>query len=205
MDKLPRYVIWIIFIVVTLIVVGIFTYNAYIPSNNQNSNDNTSNEKISDAKTFKNEYEEMNGKKVNDVELINITIKESNPIYYASLSDLKKIKNGVILIGKKDNQNTRNLIPTLFSVAESRGLNTIYYLETTDNNKKEINSLFNIEVKDTDLLIIKNSKLIYQNKGLGIKIDDENKALSDSNKEELAKLLGKHIDEINPGVCDEAC
>ena len=201
--KLPRYIIWIAFVVIVCIVVGIITFNAYKSSSP--TNEKTSNTKVEDAEKFKKEYEELNNKEIDNHKLIELAIDKNNPIYYASLNDIKKIQNGVILIGSPKDPNTRNLIPILFSVADSRSLNTIYYLETTDSNKKELNTIYNIETKDTDLLIIKDSKLIYQSKGLGIKVEDKYKALSDNNKEKLASILGNKIDEINPGVCDESC
>ena len=202
--KVPRYAIWISFIVITLIVIGVITYNNYFRTTPTTSNSN-SNTKISDSKKFKNDYEEMNNKEIDGHKLIELSIDENNPVYYASLNDIKKIKNGVVLLGSPSNPNTRNIIPVLLSVADSRGLSTIYYLETTDNNKSTLNEIYDIKTKDTEVLIIKDKKVIYQSKGLGVDVKDKYKLLSDDEKGQLATKLGIKMDEINPGVCDETC
>ena len=203
MDKLPRYVIWIVFVIITVIVIGIFTYNEYNTEPSKNSNSNTT--KVSDSKKFKDEYESINNKEIDGHKMIELSINEKNPIYYASLSDIKKLKNAVILFGNPEDGDTRNLIPTLFSVADSRGLSTIYYLQTSENNKKELKDILDIDINNTELIIIKDSKVIYQSKGLGIEKKDKYTSLSDSEKEALARVIGENMDKINPGICDEAC
>ena len=85
----------------------------------------------SDAIKFKEEFESFN----EQYEVLNI--KEENPFKYRTQSEIENLINNketfVVLYGKSDNNDTRNIIEPLIDSSNNNALGTIYYVDSSDN------------------------------------------------------------------------
>lgn len=105
------------------------------------------------AVRFKKEYESLNGKKTeSNKKYLNVTIKNSNKIVYASYSRIFEILNttGVIYFGFPECPWCRNAVPLLLEAANETGIEKIYYM----NNKE-----------DRDIKSLKDGKIITEKDG----------------------------------------
>lgn len=86
-----------------------------------------------DAKTFKNEYESLNGEKSKSgKEHPMVEIDSDNIVKYATIDEVVNIVEegtGVIYFGYSDCPWCRNAVPVLLDAASSTSLDTIYYLD----------------------------------------------------------------------------
>lgn len=119
--------------------------------------------KQTDAIKFKNEYESLNGKKINGHVVKNIKISKDNPIKYSSYDevlDIIKNKTGIIYLGYPECPWCRTALPVLFEAAKDYKIDTIYYI-----NMKNERDYY--EIKDGKLVYKKdeNGKSIKGNKG----------------------------------------
>ena len=103
-----------------------------------------------DAIKFKKEYEELNGKKINDELKYNkLNINSNNPIKYSNYEEVIDIinnKTGIIYLGFPNCPWCRTAIPVLFDVAKDYDVKTIYYI-----------NIYN----DRDQFEVQNNKLVY--------------------------------------------
>lgn len=132
MDKKNKLIL-IILIVLTLLVVGVCTYQVL----------NTK-EKDTDAIKFRNEYSELNGEvnELNGKNYVNVSISDNNTVKYVTeeeVYELLKDGTGVIYFGFSTCPWCRSLVSTLTSVAEEEK-ETIYYLDILN-----IRSAFELE------------------------------------------------------------
>lgn len=95
------------------------------------------------AKDFKEEYEKLNHQK--DTEgnsYINLSIDSGNIIQYATydkIFSLLERGTGVIYFGTPESNQSRVLLPILFDASEEVGIDTIYYLDlSNDRDQKEL-------------------------------------------------------------------
>lgn len=146
----------------------------------------------SDAKKFKTEYENYNNSKVE------LEIDEDNIIKYASSNEIKKIikeGTGVVFIGSPKDDKSRIAIKTLLDAADSTDLKTIYYIDSLEDIKDEIN------VKDTQIPIVLN---ILKGSITSYVINDKDKLTEDDELELYNKYLDG-IHEVLEDTCDEEC
>ena len=87
----------------------------------------------SDSKKFKNEYESLNGTKVEGKSVRNINIDKNNPFIYSSAEEVaKKIENKetfAVYFGFKECPWCRSVIESLIEVSSDLGLEEIYYVD----------------------------------------------------------------------------
>ena len=85
----------------------------------------------SDAIKFKEEFENKNDK----YSLVNIN--ENNPFIYKTQGEIDKLINDketfVVLYGKSDNNETRDLIESIIDSASINGLGRIYYVSRNED------------------------------------------------------------------------
>ena len=90
----------------------------------------------SDSKKFKNEYESLNGTKVEGKSVRNINIDKNNPFIYSSAEEVaKKIENKetfAVYFGFKECPWCRSVIESLIEVSSDLGLEEIYYVDVKD-------------------------------------------------------------------------
>lgn len=98
---------------------------------------NNSEEKVSDAVRFKNDYEALNGTKRSDGSLYNsISISEDNPIKYISVKESLEIleeDKAIIYVGAPWCPWCRGIIPALLKVCKDKKIETLYYLNLDDD------------------------------------------------------------------------
>ncbi len=102
---------------------------------------------------FKKEYESLNGKQTEEgKEYKNITIKENNPVVYASYKEIFDVldSTGIIYFGFPECPWCRNAVPVLLEAAEETGIEKIYYM----NN-----------VNDRDIKTLKDGNIITKKEG----------------------------------------
>lgn len=92
--------------------------------------------RVSDARTFKEEYESLNGKE-NTVggTYMEVSISQNNPVQYATFDKVLEVLesgSGVIYFGFPECPWCRNLIPNLLEAADNVGVDKIYYLNAKD-------------------------------------------------------------------------
>lgn len=89
--------------------------------------------RITDAVKFKNDYEQLNGKTVNEKNIRSVTIPESNPIVYISAEDLvKKIdkkESFVVYFGFNSCPWCRSVINAMIDSAKKNKVDKIYYVD----------------------------------------------------------------------------
>lgn len=122
-----------------------------------------------DAILFKEEYEALNGKTVNNRTYQTISLPEDNAIIYSNIEEiLALLKEGtaVIYFGAPDDFSSRREIATLLNTANMTGIEKIYYLNATeirDSKYLDTNGEITIEKEGTkeyyELLNILNSFL----------------------------------------------
>ena len=99
-------------------------------------------EEQTDSIKFKEEYEKLNNKEVNEKKYLNISIDEKNPIKYKTedeIVDIIKNKTGIIYLGYPECPWCRNAVPVLLEAAKQTGIDEIYYLNMHDiRDKKEL-------------------------------------------------------------------
>lgn len=90
----------------------------------------------SDSKKFKNEYESLNGTKVEGKSVRNINIDKNNSFIYSSAEEVaKKIENKetfAVYFGFKECPWCRSVIESLIEVSSDLGLEEIYYVDVKD-------------------------------------------------------------------------
>lgn len=95
-------------------------------------------EKITDALKFKEEYESINGNKIegSDNRVREISIPEDNPIVYADSSDILTMMDNnetfIVYFGFNSCPWCRSVLPTLLEVANDLKLDKIYYVDVKD-------------------------------------------------------------------------
>lgn len=95
-------------------------------------------EKISDALRFKEEYESINGNKIegSDKHVRSISIPKDNPFVYADSSDILTMMDNnetfIVYFGFNSCPWCRSVLPTLLEVAEDLDLEKIYYVDVKD-------------------------------------------------------------------------
>ena len=100
--------------------------------------------KVTDASKFKEEYENLNGKKnTNNKEYITMSIDKDNPFTYIEVDEvIDKLQKGtsVIYFGFPECPWCRNLVPVLIDAAKELNIETIYYYNAVSiRDKKELN------------------------------------------------------------------
>ena len=138
MKKNIKVIIIIVSILIICLLIGII-----IGKNKEVYNDN-SNETQTDIKAvgernpikFKNEYESLNGTKVEGKSVRNINIDKNNPFIYSSAEEVaKKIENKetfTVYFGFKECPWCRSVIESLIEVSSDLGLEEIYYVDVKD-------------------------------------------------------------------------
>lgn len=107
-----------------------------------------------DSMKFKEEYESLNEKENESTgkEYLKVSIKENNPIKYATYSEIKNIitsGTGVIYFGFPECPWCRNAVPVLLEAAEDNGIDKVYYFNALDiRDKKHLDENGNIVVDD---------------------------------------------------------
>lgn len=93
-------------------------------------------ESLRDAIKFKNEYEVLNGKKINNKVVRELSISKYNSIIYTSAKEVEeKISNNetfVIYLGFPECPWCRSVLPILLEVASDLKIDTIYYINIKD-------------------------------------------------------------------------
>lgn len=93
-----------------------------------------------DSLKFKEEYESLNGKdNGNGKNYLSIDIKSYNPISYSSYEEIFNILDkgtGVIYLGFPECPWCRNLVPVLVNSALEEKIETIYYLNISNDRNK---------------------------------------------------------------------
>lgn len=141
----------------------------------------------SDAGTFKQEYEKLNGQE-NDkgAKYRHIDIAEDNPFVYKDAADIVEMMEAkesfVVYFGFASCPWCRSVILPLISVAEDLGINTIYYVDV-----KEIRDVLVIDDNGKIVTSKEGSKDYYK---LLEKMDAvlEKYMLTDNNKQEVDTL-----------------
>ena len=99
-------------------------------------------EKVSDAKKFKEEYESFNGQKNDYFEYRSLSIDEDNPIVYTTASDIvKRIENKetfIVYFGDPECPWCRSVIEKAIESANEIGISKIYYVRMWDGFHNEI-------------------------------------------------------------------
>lgn len=119
--------------IVIIILVTIFTI--FLGYRYFSSNENLHSK---DASKFKKEYEKFNGEtnSSNGKEYPKVQISSNNVIKYSSydeILEILKVGTGVIYLGYPECPWCRNLVPTLLQAASEVELDTIYYLNISDD------------------------------------------------------------------------
>ena len=155
-------------------------------------------DKISDAKRFKEEYEEYNGETYNYIVLNDMDISSENAIYYASEKDVDyTLKNsGVILFCNPKSNECRDVIPVLLDVAKSNSVKKIKYINNlTDDYKNFIKD--HDDLNDTYVIFVKDSEIIATISQTDFKNDSEYK--------KIRQKINYNIEQIYSDYCDETC
>ena len=129
----------VILIVVLLIVVLVVFYLAF----------------CRDALKFKNSYESLNGKSMeNGKKYRNITIAKNNPFVFADLEDInEKIKNKetfIVYFGANWCPWCRSVLPTAIEKAKEKDVEKIYYIDVRKHLEKEDEDIRDIYALDKD-------------------------------------------------------
>lgn len=120
--------IFVILAVITLLIITGCTYEEK--------------EKVSDAVKFKEEYESLNGEKVDGSDDVyrEIEIPEDNPFVYADANDIITMMDNnetfVIYFGFAKCPWCRSVLPTLIDVSEELDLEKIYYVDVSEIRDK---------------------------------------------------------------------
>lgn len=119
-----------------LILVIIFLLSSYLIYTfvEPNTTDYTVSE---DEINFKNEYEEINGKEIENTNYsyMNISIQDNNAIEYKDANeiiDILKNETGVIYFGFPECPWCRNLVPVLVNTVSDYSIGPIYYFNARD-------------------------------------------------------------------------
>lgn len=115
---------------------------------------NKEEKKKTDAIIFKEEYETLNGKTIENNTYQKVSIPEDNAIQYSNIEEvLHLLKEGtaIIYFGAPDDFLSRSIIETLLNTANMVGIETIYYLNAT-------------EIRDTKHLDI-NGEIVTEKEG----------------------------------------
>ncbi len=136
----------IVMIIILLLIIGglIFVTN----KNNSIKKDN--------ALKFKEEYEEVNGKKMmDDYKYRTITIDANNPFVYSSLENInKKIANKetfIVYFGAWWCPWCRSVLPSAIKEAKEYKIKTIYYINVRDDlndETKDIRDIYSLDKKN---------------------------------------------------------
>lgn len=97
----------------------------------------------SDAQLFKEEYERLNGQKINNSEYTHKTlnIPESNPIVYSNYQEIFSLLEngtGVIYFGFPECPWCRNALSPLLDTAKASGIDKVYYLNNSADRDNKI-------------------------------------------------------------------
>ena len=118
----------VLLIVVVLLIGGFITY--YYFTNK-------------DALAFKKDFETHNNESFKSegktYKYKEVKVEMKNPVIYIKDEDiLKELQNGskMILFGSAENNDTREIVPTLFKAAKDNGVEEIYYYHIKDLEKK---------------------------------------------------------------------
>jgi len=128
----------VVILLMAMIVLSVFFFVLHW---NLDSGDLTSIKKT--AKDFKEEYEKLNSKKDSGGNsYLELSIDSDNIIQYASYDKIFSILErgtGIIYFGTPENNSNRALLPILFDAADEVGIDTIYYLDlSNDRDQKEL-------------------------------------------------------------------
>ena len=92
--------------------------------------------KLTDAETFKQEYESYNKATYdNDKKVFKVSIDEDNPMVYKTgkeILDVIKKETAIIFFGFATDPNSRNVIETFLKVAKEEGIEKVYYVDIED-------------------------------------------------------------------------
>lgn len=90
-------------------------------------------EVISDSKKFKEEYEKINGNKVDKNVFRNLSIPEDNPFIYATANDIMTMMDNnetfVVYFGFADCPWCRSILPTFIDVLDDLDIDKVYYVD----------------------------------------------------------------------------
>lgn len=127
-----------------LLVIGIVGLIYGIYNVTHKEKETSTNNEVTDALKFKNEYEDLNGKTTNSgKEYLNIQIDKNNPIKYITYDELMDILDsgtGIIYFGFPECPWCRNAVPVLLEAIKEQSINEIYYFNAHDmRDEKELN------------------------------------------------------------------
>ena len=131
----------------------------------------------SDSLKFKKEYESLNGTKIGNHKVKNLSISKNNPIKYASYDeviDVIKKGTGIIYLGYPECPWCRSAIPVLLEAASDYKIDTIYYINMHD---------------ERDYYEVKDSNLVYK------KDENGNEIKGTKGYFKLLKVLDDKLDE----------
>ena len=190
-----KKIILSILIIVFIILFGIIVLSLAKNKNESGTNDN---EDISDALKIKKEYESLNNNDNN----VDVKLKDNNVFIYASLDKIKETLDSgtdLIFIGKKDDQNSRNII----NILNYLNVNRILYLSMENDEIKELLNEYNIE-SDNEIkcvvIGVNNGQIV----GYNINTIDEKNTNEKLDNESINTLKLK-FDEIVSEVSGDAC
>lgn len=167
---------------------------------------NKKNNKVenTDALKFKEEYESLNGKD----NLIEVSIKENNPMIYSDIDEVVDImnnKSGLIYFGNAKSNGCRDMISILIEAAKQTGLKQIYYIDVNniDENDEKISRVkeYITDFDGASLLFVKDK----ENIGSIQSLDKDYKKMTEEEQDELLKIYRNSIHEILDDICDQSC
>ena len=95
-----------------------------------------------DAIKFKEEYESLNNKNINNQKVKIVTIDKDNPIIYKEAKDIiemmDKKETFMVYFGYKESPWCRNMIETLLEVAKDYNMEKVYYVDIKDIRDEKI-------------------------------------------------------------------
>lgn len=148
---------------IVIIFITLFGTVLYIFNELKEENDiKIQNIDITDAKKFKSEYEELNGKEVKEgLNYRTVNIDESNPIKYITASDLvTKMDNGesfVVYFGFNSCPWCRSIIEPLIKSANKNSVSTIYYVDI-----KNIRDKYELDEDNKAIRTVEGTEGYYQ-------------------------------------------
>jgi len=105
---------------------------------------------LTDAEKFKQEYESINNKTINNHKVRKVTISKDNPIEYKEAKDIVEMIDNketfIVYFGFNDCPWCRSMIETMLKVMNDYNIDNIYYVDIKDiRDEKELDKDGNIK------------------------------------------------------------
>ena len=162
--------------------------------------------------TFKEEYEEYNGKSTDEGYYPLVEIHTNIDVEYINQREFMAVlkdKNGVIYIGNPTCLWSRNALPILLNALENNDITKFYYLDSTNLNDDRI--IINALYPEEESII--SPTVVFVRDGIVIAIHtktiptqtDPYIPLSLKEKEELNDIYNEGINKVFGISCNEEC